>query len=266
MCKKLTELVERVTKYDYISTIKDFWQPIKKYTWDKVKAYPIWAILIISAFVPLIFYFKKFHGALSSDLAVWSTFGTYIGGVYGPIFTLASVLVLVKTLLEISNFNQKSLEQSQKSNSLAQTIKLIEIMDLAITKTSIIGENREQNFKWLGDAVKERFKVNDPANETEVRDASVARFKDTDAGSLDDAMSILKEILTRINIAEDEELKASSMAAFRAMIPNNERYWLECFAERFHPDIKLLIKLWPSPFSILPPDLNRLIMQPEDVS
>ncbi|MDT7068977.1 hypothetical protein [Citrobacter amalonaticus] len=227
---------------------------LKKLTYFLLLIAGIWCL-----YYPISKYLEFFPGNFSTDINKWSTFGTYIGGIYGPIFSFASVVVLVMTLLEINKFNRKSLDLSQRGASLSQILKLIEIMDLAMSKNHLLGNNRKENYKWLGDAVKHVFRELPPEDENEIRDASISRFKDDDVGTLYDEMAILKEILTRIQISDDEELKETAMAALRAMIPNDERYWLECFANRFHPDIKLLINVGPQPFSGVPPYLKRLI-------
>lgn len=179
-------------------------------------------------------------------------------------FTLASVLVLVATLVSINNFNVKTLKENEKANSLSQIIKLIEIMNLALDKNKFLANNRNYTFGWLYDAIVERCALEHPTNENEILEIAKYRFKDTDIEMFHDEMAIFSEILIRINNAHDEELKESAMAAFRAIIRNDERFWLQCFTSRFHNDKFLMIKIWPTPFCIMPSKLSSLIEQPED--
>lgn len=252
----------RLMDYPYKEKLKNLWHSFINW----IKHHPYWSVFIILSFIPIGLYFSQFHYSLSKDPLTWSTFGTYIGGVYGPIFTLASVFILAATLLSINNFNKKVLNETQRSNSLSQIIKLIEILDLSLNKNAILAKNREYTFKWLTMGLKDKFLTTPPENEQEIWDAGVARFKSTELGTFHDEIAILHEILLRINIAEDEELKESAKAAFRAIIRNEERFWLECFAKRFHPNTSILLLLWRPPFSFIPAELNALIVQPEDLA
>lgn len=230
----------------------------------KIIAHPFWSIFVLTSPIPAYLYFRTFNGNLSSNPEAWSVFGTFIGGVYGPMFTLASVLVLVATLVSINNFNVKTLKENEKANSLSQIIKLIEIMNIALDNNKFLANDRSHTFGWFYDAVVERCALEHPTNEEEILDIAEHRFKDTDIVLFHDEMAIFNEILIRINNAHDEELKESAMAAFRAMIRNDERFWLQCFTSRFHKDKYLMIKVWPTPFCIMPSKLSLLIEQPED--
>ncbi|MEG6036357.1 hypothetical protein [Enterobacter kobei] len=253
---------DKLMGYPYKEKLKN--SSISLFNW--IKLHPYWSVFIALTLIPLGLYFRQFNDSLSGDPQSWSVFGTYIGGVYGPIFTLASVFILAATLLAINNFNKKVLDETQRSNSLSQIIKLIEILDLSLNKNAILTTNREYTFQWLTKGLKDKFLTNPPENEQEIWDAGVARFKPTEIGTFHDEIAILHEILLRINNAEDEELKESAKAAFRAIIRNEERFWLECFAKRFHSNTSILLPLWRPPFSIIPNELNAMIVQPEDVA
>ncbi|MEQ9883717.1 hypothetical protein ABRP83_16300 [Pectobacterium brasiliense] len=257
--------------------LKYFWSGIISYPYKQkiisnCKSYtrtfithPRWSIFVIISTIPICLYFWRFNSHLSYDPQIWSAFGTFIGGIYGPIFTLASVFVLVATLISINNFNVKTFKENQKANSLSQIIKLIEIMNLALDKKNkFLSNNRSYAFDWLFDAIIERCKYEHPSNEQELWDIATFRFEDTDIYTFHDEIAIFNEILLRINNADDEELKGSAIAAFRAIIRNDERFWLECFTKRFHNEKSLIIKLWPTPFCIMPAKLLSLIEQPED--
>lgn len=223
--------------------------------------------IALTTLAPLVLYFYKFHNGLSSNESSWAVFGTYVGGVYDPLFTFVSVIVLVETLLEISRSNRKAFNLALSNNTLTEIIKLTEILDSSIQKNKMIkeGQDRAYAFEWLGKAVKDQSRICPPINEDEVLDASLTRFKDDDIQLFRDEMYILQEIITRIVSIEDDELKESAFAVFRAIIPNRERYWLECYAKRFKPEIAILFRLWTPAFCITPSDLLELIERPEDV-
>jgi uncharacterized membrane protein len=51
------------------------------------------SILIVSAL-----YFLNFHGSLSSEHAVWGTFGDFMGGVLNPTLSFLALIALLSTL------------------------------------------------------------------------------------------------------------------------------------------------------------------------
>lgn len=223
-------------------------------------------VLALILLTPLFLYFFKFHNGLSSNETSWATFGTFIGGVYGPLFTFASVIVLVATLLEINESNRKNFEFSQNKNIINEIIELTKILDISLKNNIIFcTEGRLKNINWLNSIIKSRFAASPPSDEQEIWDASIDKFVNNEIELFSDQIHILREILIRIHNIEDSDLKESAQSIFKSMIPNYERFWLECFIHRFHKDIKLLIALWPS-FSVLPHALYSLIEQPEDVN
>ncbi|HGV9286785.1 TPA: hypothetical protein ACNOHR_002066, partial [Enterobacter hormaechei] len=78
-------------------------------------------ITVLTSFIfltPLCLYFVNFHHALSSDPNKWSAFGSYIGGVYGPLATIISVVVLVITVIEINQSNRINITESKNNNHI----------------------------------------------------------------------------------------------------------------------------------------------------
>jgi len=75
----------------------------------------ILAVLIISAFL----YLKVFNGSLSQDSSVWSAFGSFFGGLLGPLISLVTLLAVLRTvelqkqLLEIQQREFESLSSIQ---------------------------------------------------------------------------------------------------------------------------------------------------------
>lgn len=261
MKDKLKNFCNRIVSYQYVQELISCYNK----TIYKIRTHPRWSIFVIISILPVFLYFWRFNGQLSYDPQIWAAFGTFIGGIYGPIFTLASVFVLIATLVSINDFNVKTFKETQKANALSQIIKLIEIMDIALDKKNkFLSDDRNYAFEWLFNAIIEKCQYEHPKDEKELWDIAIYRFKDNDIYTFHDEMAIFNEILLRINNADDEELKDSAMAAFRAIIRNDERFWLQCFAKRFHNEKSLIIDLWPTPFCIMPTKLLSLIEQPED--
>jgi uncharacterized membrane protein len=241
----------------------------KIYYWyreNKCKSLIIGLIIFFITAAPLIFYLWNFRHGLSEDANAWVVFGTYIGGVYGPVFTLTSVIVLVVTVVEINQSNRINIELSKNVNIISEIIELSKLLDNSLEKNKhLTHSGRNYTFEWFANAVQSKFIGNDPGSEEEIKDASILRFKDNDIDLFRDEMFILKEILLRIHNIDDEDLQERARAIFKGIIPNQERYWMACYVSRFHKDMKLLIALWPN-FSVMPKYLYDLLQDPEEFS
>ncbi|WP_315708509.1 hypothetical protein [Brenneria uluponensis] len=214
--------------------------------------------------IPLALYFIIFHKSLSSESSEWAAFGSYIGGVYGPIFALASVIVLVVTLFKINDANQKFFELSKNSNTINEIIELSKILDASINKKKLFSQDRNYAFSWLGDTVKNKFRHAEPTREEDIIDACVTRFTENDIEIFREEADIIYEILLRIDAIENGDLKERAKSIFKVIIPNCERFWLECYIRKFHPKATQLVDLW-SYFSVMPNDLYSLMPTEGDV-
>lgn len=239
----------------------------KIYSWCKInkkKSFLIGFILFTLTISPLAIYLWNFRHGLSDDANAWVVFGTYMGGIYGPVFTFASVVVLVITVVEINQSNKLNIELTSSVSITAGIIEVSRLLDESLNKNSYLNvSGRDYTFKWFANAVQAHFINDAPSKEEQIKDASIERFKDKDIDILRDEMYILKEILLRIHFIEDNDLKERARAIFKGIIPNHERYWMECYVARFHKDIHALITSW-SAFSVMPKYLFDLLQDPEE--
>ncbi|MEL7629776.1 hypothetical protein AAGW04_12385 [Pectobacterium aroidearum] len=83
-----------------------------------LKKYKILFCVTVISFIPSAIYFLKFHGSLSDKSSDWSAFGSYFGGVYAPIFSFLSVIVLIKTLREMQENNKNQNVSNNRNNRL----------------------------------------------------------------------------------------------------------------------------------------------------
>lgn len=65
--------------------------------------------------VAIYVYRLKFGGGLSAEAANWSTFGSYVGGVFGPLFSFLTLLAVLKTVY---------LQRELLSNQVKEFVKL----------------------------------------------------------------------------------------------------------------------------------------------
>ncbi|HFI5326442.1 TPA: hypothetical protein ACGQSM_004296 [Serratia liquefaciens] len=247
-----------------MNTLKNISVFIKENVILSILFFIVFMIFTYVLYYPLKLYFDTFSGELSNDKEAWSAFGTYVGGVYGPIATLLSVIVLIITLFEINRSNKKMIDQNKNFNIISEILDLSKLLDTSIERKKGFSNQRTKTFEWFAFAVGEHFIINGaPANEDEIIEASKNRFKDDEIEIFRDELQILKEILIRVNIIESQELKERAQSIFKARIPNLERYWLERFAQRFDNGVYELLKSWHS-FSNTPKDLYDLLDDPKD--
>ncbi len=64
-------------------------------------------VAVLAAVAALAIYFYRFHGALSADSKDWADFGTYLGGILGPIYAFLAFAVAMKTLQQMRSQSRR---------------------------------------------------------------------------------------------------------------------------------------------------------------
>lgn len=97
-------------------------------TKDRSLSLLIYSVLfvVVSIVVAIVIYRYKFSGGLASSSSEWSNFGTYIGGVFGPLISFVTLLVVLKTV-----YMQRELLDTQKKEFVALSTKQDEELVLA---------------------------------------------------------------------------------------------------------------------------------------
>lgn len=102
-------------------------------------------IVIVLALVPIVaslwFYFSNFQEGLSSDQAVWGTFGDFVGGTLNPIYGFFGLLALLATLIQ----QNRALTQSSQQLKISRTELALSREELR--KTSEAATNQAQYMK-----------------------------------------------------------------------------------------------------------------------
>ena len=89
-------------------------------TKDRSLGLLICSVLFVVVFIvaAIVIYRYKFNGGLASSSSEWSNFGTYIGGVFGPLISFVTLLVVLKTV-----YMQRELLDTQKKEFVALSAK-----------------------------------------------------------------------------------------------------------------------------------------------
>jgi hypothetical protein len=88
---------------------------------------PLIRFSIMVAILVIMFYFINFHNGLSTEQEVWGQFGDYIGGTLNPLFSLAALFALLRTIsLQSKQINdtEKQLETQKFQTNFFQMLTL----------------------------------------------------------------------------------------------------------------------------------------------
>lgn len=56
------------------------------------------ALMIVALVITAVLYRYKFNGSLSSEPNSWSAFGSFFGGIFGPLISFAALIAILKTI------------------------------------------------------------------------------------------------------------------------------------------------------------------------
>lgn len=100
----------------------------------KKSIFSFWFLLVCIVFVCAIFasyyYWTMFGSQLSSNSADWSAFGSYFGGVFGPLISFCTLLAVLKTvylqreLLDAQKDEFRAINNLQSESLMAQSEQL----------------------------------------------------------------------------------------------------------------------------------------------
>ncbi|GJK63548.1 hypothetical protein TUM17563_13130 [Klebsiella oxytoca] len=233
------------------------------YNISKHKAISIFLFMVIALIFlsPLLLYFHQFHNNLSSQPEKWSFFGSFIGGIYGPIVTLISVFVLVITVIEINQSNKASINEARNTNYVSELITLSEILNRSIDNNIYIKNDRNYFFNNLNNIALNKIKSKPHVNSEVILKTCTRKFVENERVLFENEIDILHEIFSRIESIPNAELAERAKGIFRGVIRNNERFWIECYIRRFREDLVPHLLSWNT-FSKTPLKLLSLIPEP----
>lgn len=226
-------------------------------------------LTLIVTLTPLGLYFLKFHKNLSSDFNKWSAFGSYVGGIYGPIFTLLSLAVLVWTLFQMRSSQtqdkehfqiqldeqKRQLEEQQKQKSIDEIIMLINMIKIAIDNNPIVNDMKEFYREHLS-SLHENSLWRKPKDIQDVWEISYNFMKKEKF--FDSEVHILGEVLERISQIQDPEIKKRIKIITKGLLPQQYRFLFKSYAFAQHPKAAQHLKTWPD-FCHVPADFKNYI-------
>lgn len=97
------------------------------------------ATILLALGVAIWLYRSKFDGVLSDNSSDWSNFGSYMGGVFGPLVSFITLLAVLKTV-----YLQRELLDAQSREFERMNIIQQQTFDAQITQNSSIAEDTKR--------------------------------------------------------------------------------------------------------------------------
>ncbi|MFM2345068.1 MAG: hypothetical protein RLZZ210_1681, partial [Pseudomonadota bacterium] len=72
---------------------------------NKIKKYSLYIIAVMLILIPIIFYIYNFSYGISNKTSDWANFGTFLSGIYTPILSILTLLLLYKQYIVQRNLN-----------------------------------------------------------------------------------------------------------------------------------------------------------------
>ncbi|MGF6424078.1 putative membrane protein [Lelliottia sp. 489] len=217
----------------------------------------ILAVIALISLMPLALYFFIFHGVLSKDAQAWSTFGTYIGGVYGPIATLISVIVLIITLKEMQASNTRMFEYQNKQQVIDNLRWLSELLRKTLDNNSEYVHGRREFYDHLKTFMKKALvKYHQPDN-ISLKSEAIKLMKNNKTLFANEIV-IFEELFYRVTHITNEEEYVLSVMVILGLLSSEERFWLMQYAKAHSSSAAKWLKKWPG-FDDIPLTMESLI-------
>lgn len=95
--------------------------------------------ILVSLVIAIWVYRTKFGGVLSDNSSDWSNFGSYMGGIFGPLVSFVTLLAVLKTV-----YLQRELLDAQSSEFDRMNVVQQQTFDAQITQNSSIAEDAKR--------------------------------------------------------------------------------------------------------------------------
>ncbi len=97
------------------------------------------ASIVVSFVIAICAYRLKFGGALSDNSTDWSNFGSYMGGIFGPLVSFVTLLAVLKTVYLQRELLDAQREEFDRMNTVQQ-----QTFDAQIIQNSSIAEDAKR--------------------------------------------------------------------------------------------------------------------------
>lgn len=233
---------------------------------NEKKHWPLVLIFLLLALSPIVIYLYKFHYGLSNDFNRWSAFGSYFGGIYGPLLSFLSLLILIRTLFQMKNSQEQ--DRIQFNLQLNEQIRQRNIDDI-IMLTKMIRDAFDNNplvldIKTYPDDFHKKISLicfnrhyNNPISSIDDVWSIAFELMRKDK-YFDSEIHILGEVLQRMHSLSNKTDQKTAKSIIKGLIPQSQRFLLKCYAHINHPQARKHIERWPD-FCHTPSKFNQYL-------
>ncbi|QUM84594.1 hypothetical protein [Moritella sp. 28] len=207
-------------------------------------------------------YVYKFGFGLWDDHEDWAFLGAFFGGIFGPIFTLASVYLLVLTLNETKKSNAEQVDLIKKQHFEESFLNIINSIKLSLESKNLVNpenQNSKDNDFFTNATlwVVTKFKIGKDTDIYEDAWNTASSFISNHQGQFDTEMFLLQPLLLKLRNLSDDD-REYYYTLIKGMITNDQRFWLEVYAEVWSLEIRYILRDFQR-FSELPKKVKEHI-------
>ncbi|MGP0851770.1 hypothetical protein ACJ8PZ_18555 [Serratia sp. CY83950] len=215
-------------------------------------------IIIIISILPISLYFYKFHSGLSSNPTDWASFGSYIGGILGPIFSGLSLLVLSITFYHSKESDIKQMALAVAEQNLNKILEISKTLKESISSkdyySAMLGDSDFNNYmKRIEDHLSTYIAMRHYKTEEEYWHQYKFFFKASKI-DLSDELNLLLEAYHILDNSDDGE-KPILRSTFNSTVSKEMRFLLCLYGLNNADGFEELCSKW-SGFKTIPWEIN----------
>lgn len=215
-------------------------------------------VIILISILPISLYFYKFHSGLSSNPTDWASFGSYIGGILGPIFSGLSLLVLSVTFYHSKESDIKQIALTIAEQNLNKILEISKTLKESIGSknyySTMFGDSDFNNYmNRIEDHLATYIAIRHYKTEEEYWHQYKFYFKSTKIDLSDELNLFLEayQILDNSEIGEKPILRST----FNSTVSKEMRFLLCLYGLNNDDEFEELCSKW-SGFKTIPWEIN----------
>ncbi|QHM93306.1 hypothetical protein [Kosakonia sacchari] len=230
---------------------------MKVIKWLLISILTIFFLILLAK--PINLYREHMDAAFSLKNSDWGDFGSFIGGVYGSIFSSITLVVVLITSYKTNKASKEQLMLIKNEQHFTNFSKLLEHLkaNYITTYNGIGGKNSIEDFYkrlevWLGLAIKENYNKNLTLKENLISYAIIRFETNPEEQDLFKKEAKLFKCIIDVIQKSPGELADAMKVIFENTFSETERFSLSTYTHAHYPKTRAFLLNWPS-LTIVPP-------------
>lgn len=219
----------------------------------------IWVISILISLIlviPILLYATNIGGHLSNKNEDWGDFGSFIGGVYGSLFSSLSLIVVIFASIQTYRSNQEQVNLLKNDQHFNQFNLLTSNLRKVFPKEFKDDSGHEQKIEkhYYSFNLRLAIRITQNYDRTQTIEKNLQNLADN--YYLNDNIELFEKeaklFVCIINLIKKtpKEVSDAFKIMFENAFTNDERLCLESYTRAHHPDTAPVLNKWPSLSSI----------------